>query len=126
MRPLQYSDDRVMESGICVWILGVCAWLSPVLSGPVTQHHIHRVDSSRLNVSLDITHEATPERETDRTGAVEGLSVGMCGTVKEAENACVFISNLYSDPLIKAAALIWFMTLSTTRIHRPPRENPTK
>lgn len=65
-------------------------------------------------------------RETDRTGAAEGLSVGLCGTFKEAENACVFISNLHSDPLIKAAALIWFITLSTTRIPRPLQENPTK
>lgn len=44
----------------------VCLCLSPVLSGPAIQEYIHGVDSSRLNVSLDITHKAAPERGSER------------------------------------------------------------
>lgn len=34
----------------------MCVQLSPVLSGPAIHWNIQGVDSSRLNVSLDITH----------------------------------------------------------------------
>lgn len=60
MRPLQQWGDTVMEGWICMWI--VCVRLSPALSGSASQLYIHGVDSSRLNVSLDITHKP-PERE---------------------------------------------------------------
>lgn len=64
-RPLQCSGDTVMEDRICMWIVCVCMGLSSVLSGSAIQWYIHRVDSSRLNVSLDITHKAPPERERE-------------------------------------------------------------
>ncbi len=50
----------------------VCVCLSPAFSGSAIQWYIHGVDSSRLNVSLDITHKAPPEREKEGEGGWTG------------------------------------------------------
>lgn len=41
-----------------IWMWPVCVCLSPALSGSAIHLHIPRVDSPRLNVSLDITTQA--------------------------------------------------------------------
>lgn len=100
MRPLQYSGDTVIEARICTWIVCAYVWvcLSPVFSGPAIQRYIRRVDSSRLNVSLDITHKAPPKRQREGKG---GRSGGWgCRYVYECVRRC------------KEAEIQWYNGLS--------------
>lgn len=79
----------------------VCVCLSPVFTGSVVQQYIQRVDSSRLNVSLNITHKAPPERVRGRVGGVEGMWIKQWqGSDKMV---CLFslYLYLYSQPLAK-------------------------
>lgn len=66
----------------------VCA-LSLVFSGCVCQYCIHRPDSSRLNVSLDITHKTLPEREGERGGERVRAGHGRKGWLGKYVPVCV-------------------------------------
>lgn len=83
--------------------VSVC--LSPTFSGSAIQQYIRRVDSSRLNVSLDITHKAPPERVREGKGGWTGgmgLYIYMCvrhqhgNTSTMTEWAWVYLLVFYS------------------------------
>lgn len=118
LEPLQFSSDTVMEGGICTWIVCVC--LSPAFSGSAIQWYIHRVDSSRLKVSLDITHKAPAERKRGRVGGVEDGVVDMCVYVRVARKQknsnrmeyFLLLLPVYSQPLTKCCCVFhWFSNL---------------